>query len=376
MDEGYDIDIRDGHLLIKSVPYVNSRKEIVYGTLISQLSLAGDVTTTPNTHVVYFVGEHPCNKDGTEIAQIKHASGRQVLDRDLVVDHSFSNKPANGFPNYYDKMTMYIAILSHPAIAIDPSVTAQTFPVLEDKEQESIFNYVDTASSRAGISAISRKLELGKVAIVGLGGTGSFVLDLVAKTPVRELHLFDGDRFSQHNAFRSPGAPSVDDLRQKQQKVTFFKKHYSKMRRHIIPHDCYIGASNVDQLHGMDFVFLCLDRGVAKKTIITKLQEWGCPFIDVGMGVQQSDGSLGGILRVTTSSVEKHGHLQNRISFSDGDDNNDYSQNIQTADLNALNAALAVIKYKKLFGFYRDLGSEHHCTYTIDTNMLLSEDES
>ena len=76
------------------------------------------------------------------------------------------------------------------------------------------FRYMDTASGRAGIGAISEQLATGPVAIVGLGGTGSYILDLVAKTPVREIHLFDGDRFGQHNAFRSPGAPHIDTLRQ------------------------------------------------------------------------------------------------------------------------------------------------------------------
>ena len=51
-----------------------------------------------------------------------------------------------------------------------------------------------------------------------------------------------------------------------------------------------------------------------------------------------------------------------------------YASNIQVADLNMLNAALAVIKWKKLRGFYRDLEGEHHCTYTTDGNMLLNGD--
>jgi len=62
------------------------------------------------------------------------------------------------------------------------------------------------------------------------------------------------------------------------------------------------------------------------------------------------------------------------IVFTDGAVNNDYSRNIQIADLNALNAALAVIKWKKLFGFYLDLDREHHSTYTIDGNMLTNDD--
>ncbi|CAN2525454.1 MULTISPECIES: hypothetical protein [Burkholderia] len=49
-----------------------------------------------------------------------------------------------------------------------------------------------------------------------------------------------------------------------------------------------------------------------------------------------------------------------------------YASNIQVADLNALNAVLAVIKWKKLRGFYRDLDREHHSTYTTDGNLLLN----
>jgi hypothetical protein len=212
---------------------------------------------------------------------------------------------------------------------------------------------------------------------VGLGGTGSYVLDLVAKTRVREIHLFDGDKFSQHNAFRSPGAPSVEQLKQELQKVAHFKDQYSRMHRNIVDHDGYINASNVMQLQGMDFVFLCLDKGEVRSLLVEKLEEFKIPFIDVGMGVECVGDSLLGILRITTSTVEKRDHVRGRkrIPFSDGQGNNEYSRNIQIADLNALGAALAVIKWKKLFGFYRDLENEHHSTYTIDGNTLINEDQ-
>ena len=72
------------------------------------------------------------------------------------------------------------------------------------------------------------------VALVGLGGTGAYILDLVVKTPVAEIHLYDGDVFLQHNAFRSPGAASVADLRAKLNKVDYYKDRYSPMRRHIV----------------------------------------------------------------------------------------------------------------------------------------------
>jgi hypothetical protein len=44
--------------------------------------------------------------------------------------------------------------------------------------------------------------------------------------------------------------------------------------------------------------------------------------------------------------------------------------------VNMLNASLAVIKWKKLAGFYVDYEREHHTTYTLSGNMLLSEDHA
>lgn len=378
-DEGYDIEVRYGCLLVKDVPYVNSSKEVKRGIILSKLTMAGDVTTTPADHVVYFVGEYPCHQDGTEISQIKNPSGKFELIPGLTVNHTFSARPLpdGKYKDYYAKITNYVVILSGYARAIDPSVTAKTFPPITAEEEDSVFEYIDTASSRAGIGSVMQKLELDKVAIIGLGGTGSYVLDLVVKSPVKEIHLFDGDTFSQHNAFRSPGAPSIDDLRLKLTKVTHFKDMYSKMRRGIISHEVFVDETNVEQLSGMDFVFLCLDRGEKKKLIIEKLEEDKIPFIDVGMGVYMTENSLGGILRITTSTPKQREHVRakHRIPFSDGDGYAEYSNNIQIADLNSLNAALAVIKWKKLLGFYHDFDQEHYSTYTIDGNMLTNDDK-
>ena len=75
---------------------------------------------------------------------------------------------------------------------------------MQPDPEDSVFLYEDTASSHAlDIVAINAKLKPLRIVIVGLGGTGSYVLDFVAKTPVKEIHLFDGDTFLQHNAFRS-----------------------------------------------------------------------------------------------------------------------------------------------------------------------------
>ena len=88
------------------------------------------------------------------------------------------------------------------------------------------------------------------------------------------------------------------------------------------------------------------------------------------------DGSLGGILRVTTSTPEKRDHFHDgRVAFAGGGEKDIYSSNIQVADLNALNAVMAVIKWKKIRGFYRDLERELHSTYTTDVNMVVNGDK-
>lgn len=371
-NEGYEVEIRGAHLLISHVPCVNSARQIEYGTLVSTLALAGNTITKPDTHVAYFTGPHPCHKDGTIMSQIQHGSQMQTLAEGIVVNHSFSNKPPNGYPDYYEKMNRYAEIISAPAQSLDPTVTAKTFRVIEEKPEESVFNYRDTNSTRAEIEAITAKLKGQKVAIVGLGGTGSYVLDLVAKTPVDEIHLFDADTFCQHNAFRAPGAPSVEQLRTPPLKVNYLSEIYSRMRRKIFPHAFALTADNVQLLCGMDFVFICMDDGPPKREIVALLEAGSASFVDVGIGVQVGDGSLLGIVRVTTSTPQKRDHFSKCVSFNDAKDDI-YSTNIQIAELNMLNAALAVIRWKKFYGFFHDMEHEHDCTYTINGNQLISD---
>jgi len=369
LEDGYNVAIRNAELVISDVPYVNSERRIRYGTLVSTLDLAGDRTIQPESHQVQWFGEYPCNRDGTPMTSLANTttfSGET---------HSFSRKPQTGkYTDYYEKMTTYVAFISTPAEALDASVTARSGRIEEPTEEESVFQYLDTASSRAGIRAAATKLELPKVALVGLGGTGSYVLDLVAKTPVKEIHLFDGDRFASHNAYRAPGAASIEELRQHPLKVEYFRDHYSRMHRHIVAHPYHIDATNVGELNDMAFVFLSVDSRNAKKLIVESLEQTQIPFVDVGMGIELVDDALLGILAVTASTNEKRDHVKKRVALAGTEHDDEYRRNVQIADLNALNAALAVVRWKKLFGFYHDHLKEHFSTYTISGNLLLNND--
>lgn len=144
------------------------------------------------------------------------------------------------------------------------------------------------------------------------------------------------------------------------------------MHKGIIPHEVRVDASNLHLLDGADFVFICVDDGAARRTIIDRLHAQNIPFVDVGMDVMMEEDMLLGVVRVTTSSSKKRDHINRRIPTGPRSVDDEYRQNIQIADLNALNAVLAVIKFKKIFGVYQDQEDEHHGTYTVNANMLTS----
>lgn len=374
-EEGYFVEIRGGLLLMREVPYVDSTRNVRTGTLVSTLTLAGNLTRKPDTHVMHWYGEFPCRADGRPLSEIANESRVQDLGHGVIIHHSFSSKPnPDGYPDYYSKMSTYASILTGPASTLQPGISPRVFPPVDDANGLNSFNYLDTASDRVGIGYLSAQFENEVISLIGAGGTGSYILDLVAKTPVKEIRLFDDDEFLQHNAFRTPGAPTLEELREAPKKVDYLNNIYSRMHRGIIPHAVKVTNSNMHLLDGTTFAFICMDAGETKLAIIKKLESLNVAFIDVGMGLELIDGSLGGILRTTTSIPECRNHIYSgKVSFAGGGEKDLYASNIQVADLNSLNACLAVIKWKKLRGFYRDIDREIHCTYTTDGNLLLNE---
>ena len=373
-DEGYDVHTRGAVLIVRDVPYLTASGEVKLGTLVSPLVVADDVTVNPvDDHVAFFDGEKPFNASGSPISYVINENIQETYGG-VQPRIQLSAKPRTTnqkYRDYHHKAATYVRILSGPARKVDPTADARTFPIIVEDEEETVFNYVDSAASRAGLELVTERLKVGAVAIVGLGGTGSYILDLLAKTPIETIHLFDGDLFHQHNAFRAPGAPTNEQLAERPTKVRRFGQLYSAMRRQIVEHDYYVDETNVDELRGLDFVFIAVDNAAARKLIAEKLEEFGVGFVDVGLGVKEKGGSLIGMVRTTTSTAA---HRSTKLPISGGGQDDDYTRNIQIADVNALNAVLAVIKWKKLVGFYGDIEGEHHSLYAISGNYIINDD--
>jgi hypothetical protein len=378
VSDGYTVRLVNGYLVVDDIPYVDSTATIRWGSFICPLDLAGDRTTKPNTHVMAFVGSSPCNRDGSEISPGFANPGLTsgwTAGPELTPSVGFSQKPnPDGYIDFHEKVTTYAAILVGPAQAIDSAVTPLQGKPFTTDEDDGVFVYLDTSSSRAGITSRTSLLELSKVVIIGLGGTGAYLLDLLAKTPIGNIHLYDADTFSTHNAFRAPGAASIDDLVARTTKVEYYAVMYARMRRNIHPHTVHVTAANVAEVTDACFVFLAMDSSPDKLAIIEALIAANVPFIDTGVGVDDDTGGIAGQVRVTTALPGASEHVtRGELISGEAGDAGLYDTNLQVAELNMAAAVMAVIRFKKWLGFYADAEGELHSSYRIDTNEILNK---
>ena len=91
VNEGYELEIRGAFALVHHIPYVNEKKEISYGTLVSPLTLSGDATKRPENHVIHFIGGQPCDKEGKQMTDLMHPNPpRDInLGENIVINRSF-----------------------------------------------------------------------------------------------------------------------------------------------------------------------------------------------------------------------------------------------------------------------------------------------
>lgn len=374
-NDGHSVAIVSGWLVISDVPFLDASSTVhTDGKLVMQVTLAGDEAQPPTDHTAYFVGGIPHDRSGQPLHRIVNNTSSKKLTEGLTAACFFSAKPVGRtYTDFHDKVSTYIGHISGPAQATDPRVTACRFrPIGSDDPADGPFKYYDTASSRAEITHLAQQVADERIAIVGLGGSGRYVLDFVAKAWVDEIHPFDPDVFLTHNAFRAPGAVDLETLSEVPLKVSHAATTYEQMRRGIVPHPYAIDATNVDELREFTFVFLAIDDAEAKKPIIDALIRFEIPFVDLGMGIELVDDHLTGVVRTTLVTPE-HPERADRIPTVSAAGDDAYRTNIQIAELNAMNALQAVIAWKKYREIYADADGIAHTMYAIDTNSIVND---
>jgi hypothetical protein len=355
VDKGYAVAFDSKCLIVRDIPYLDSGLELQIGAIVAKLVFKDENHVTQDDHQILFAGSHPHGLDGKPIRNLAGGAVQFPLSeacKDVVVQRSFSNKPkgTGKFNDFFEKIESYVTIISGPAME-KYEVKPYTFRAVKEVIDDPIFKFHDTLTSRAGITDLAAKFKDDVIAVIGLGGTGAYVLDLLIRTPVKEIRAFDSDQFYIHNAYRSPG--KVDKSEFDTPKADVYKTRYDNFRNGLSIIHKFIDASCSDELSGVTFAFVCVDKGSSRAGIFDLLISKGIPFIDVGMGLSRKNGSLNGMLRTTYYSVEDARKMRD-MGLADLSDSIDdlYKENIQLGELNTLNACLAVIKFKQLRGFY------------------------
>ena len=355
VEKGYAVGFDSNHLIVRDIPYLDSAGQLQVGAIVAKLEFINQERVKQKDHQVFFAGSVPHGLDRNPIPNLGGGPFQITLSeasQDVVVERSFSNKPkATGkFLDFFAKIESYVSIISGPAMELH-GANPYTFRVMEEVTSDSVFKFHDTLTSLAEITDLASKFKDDVIAVIGLGGTGAYILDFIVKTPVREIRAFDRDMFCVHNAFRSPGRLEEAELGQSKAKV--YGSRYENFRTGLSVSPTFLDASCQDDLDGVTFAFVCVDKGPSRAGIFDLLISKSIPFIDVGMGLNRKRGPLNGMLRTTYYSAE-HGQVTRDKELAPLVDSPDdeYRTNIQISELNALNACLAVIRFKLIRGFY------------------------
>src|SRR5665213_1705561 len=164
-DDSYDVVFIGGHLVLRGVPYVTKDRAVERGSLIvAQLNMAGDVTAQPQNHEMLWIGGSPRTMSGDPLP-LGEREVRTEIAPGLVSERRFSVKlqlaPNGQYDDYYQMFATYYSLIAAAAEALDARATTRVLGPYVPDADESVFNYLDTATSRAGIPEATRRLELG-----------------------------------------------------------------------------------------------------------------------------------------------------------------------------------------------------------------------
>lgn len=225
------------------------------------------------------------------------------------------------------------------------------------------FKIPNTFEARSGIGSVQDHIRHTRIAIIGAGGTGAHILDLLAKTPV-EIHLLDSDDLDWHNFMRAPGAPTADEIRSQHSeplsKVAYYHAKYSSLREGIHAHairvDSTLQFAELLAAHPIDFAFVCIDQlpdsdSPRQDAVYEALAEAGIPFIDSGISITLDGMAVRGAI---TTSYYLAGSMEWKDAIPNARARGDLPgyRNVQLPEVNAMAASLAVMEWRRRTGQY------------------------
>lgn len=140
-----------------------------------------------------------------------------------------------------------------------------------------------------GENAMNR-LRKARVAVFGVGGVGGYVVEVLARSGVGELHLVDNDTVSLSNLNRqiialhsTLGRPKVE--------VAEERIHDINPHCKVVKYPFFYLPENADMidLTQMDYVVDCIDTVTAKVELISRCHKMGIPLLSCMGAANKTD---------------------------------------------------------------------------------------
>ena len=226
------------------------------------------------------------------------------------------------------------------------------------------FHIPNTFEARADIAPVQDRIRGQRIAIIGLGGTGAYLLDLIAKTPVSEIHLLDSDCVDWHTLKRAPGAPTAEEIELVREgsllKIDYYHSKYAAFRDGIHPHPVRVDSSSMFAEflsdHPIDYAFVCIDQltdgdSARQDVVYQAVTEAGVPFIDSGVSITLEDCAVRGA--VSTSAYDAGSEAwKGAIPNARLEGGAPGYRNVQLPEVNAAAATFAVMEWRRRTGQY------------------------
>ncbi|MHB1232307.1 MAG: DUF6791 domain-containing protein [Burkholderiales bacterium] len=373
--DGYAI-YRRGAYIVAAVPYLDVNGNPQSGLMVDTLNFDedGKVRVAPTNHQMYFVGQQPYDHNGRILFGGANANVVPLFDgKQSSFYWSWKQLDSAGnkrdYFNLYEKFTEYIAYVSGPVEGKFPDYKITPFDGVATVETTCPFPFEDTNSARANLGELDQLIATDSIVIIGAGGSGSYIFDFISKSRVQKIKLFDFDVFDLNNAFRIPGATDREELGQP--KVRVIEQRYSGWHKGSEVFEAKLDGESGAYLDGVTFAFLAVDKIGPRRDMAKLLRAKGIPFIVVGMGIHHGNPGLTGMVDTTLIDEKTAPNVFDEIAGDELVDLPDeYQKNIQTVELNALNAAMAVFMYKKYRGYYATGRSVYQASFTTSSMQL------
>jgi hypothetical protein len=151
-----------------------------------------------------------------------------------------------------------------------------------------------------------------RVAILGLGGIGSLVVEYLARLGVGHFYLVDDDKVEGSNLSRIVGADAAD-VRRQVSKIKIAERvirQASPEAEVILIENDFAKESIVSQLTGVDYLFLAADSMRARLVFNALVHQYLIPGVQLGSKIRShGDGSLLDVMSANRPVRPGHGCL-------------------------------------------------------------------